>query len=73
MTLIEAIRLSREFEWLAIDANNIICAYEFEPISLTQGDDKWFVQWGCYEVIGHYTGYPIPWDKSLIELSEIRV
>ena len=73
MTLIEAIRLSREFHWLAIDESNMICAYDSEP-SCSSDDDAtiWFVNHGCYEVIGNYTGHPIPWKESLIELSEIK-
>ena len=75
MTLIEAIRISRDnYEWMAIDKNGCINAYVYRPIiDDGSGNNMWFIDYGCYEVIGDYTGYPIPWEESLIELDKILV
>lgn len=73
MTLIEIINEARlnypNYPILALDSNGWYYCYQNEPI---KRDAQW-IQSAGFVIVGNYTGSPINWENSLIDVRTIKV
>ena len=78
MTLIQIIKLARNkcphLPYISMGLNEIFYAYDSPPHLFKEIHHRGL--WGVYgysKVIGKYTGIPIDWQKSLIDVRNIKV